>query len=189
MWPSQNIWTLYGVDFISPYWQDRNFFVWENCISKRKVPLFSFFWWSLNSRKRSGKIVPWVEVYFTATFLFDISNMILRWKCNLQCSSKTGPEAHFRCESLEKSWFTHPDVTFSAKNNWSKLSISKKLWHSKFVFFKTLEGYYAFSGKQSHSDRISWFWFHSTTLTPPGSPGVSRDAKLSTEFKFCTLVR
>ena len=31
--------------------------------------------------------------------------------------------------------------------------------------------------------------FHSTTLTPPGSPGVSRDAKLSTEFEFGTLVR
>jgi hypothetical protein len=29
---------------------------------------------------------------------------------------------------------------------------------------------------------------NSTTLTPPGPPGVSREAKLSTEFKFCSLV-
>ena len=35
-----------------------------------------------------------------------------------------------------------------------------------------------------HSDRISLFWFHSTTLTPPGPQGVSREAKLSTEFNF-----
>ena len=30
---------------------------------------------------------------------------------------------------------------------------------------------------------------NSTTLTAPGSPGVSREAKLSTEFKFGSLVR
>ena len=30
---------------------------------------------------------------------------------------------------------------------------------------------------------------NSTTLTPPGSPGVSREAKLSTEFEFGSLVR
>ena len=30
---------------------------------------------------------------------------------------------------------------------------------------------------------------NSTTLTPPGSPGVSREAKFSTEFKFGSLVR
>ena len=30
---------------------------------------------------------------------------------------------------------------------------------------------------------------NSTTLTPPGSPGVSKEAKLSTEFKFSGLVR
>ena len=30
---------------------------------------------------------------------------------------------------------------------------------------------------------------NSTTLTPPGSQGVSREAKLSTEFKFGSLVR
>ena len=30
---------------------------------------------------------------------------------------------------------------------------------------------------------------HSTTLTPPGPPGVSREAKSSTEFKFGCLVR
>ena len=29
---------------------------------------------------------------------------------------------------------------------------------------------------------------NSTTLTPPGSPGVSREAKLSTEFEFGSLV-
>ena len=40
-----------------------------------------------------------------------------------------------------------------------------------------------------HSDRISWFWFHSTILTPPGPPGVSREAKSSTEFEFDSLVR
>ena len=40
-----------------------------------------------------------------------------------------------------------------------------------------------------HSDQISWFWFHSTTLMPPGSPGVSREAKLSTELEFGSLVR
>ena len=27
-----------------------------------------------------------------------------------------------------------------------------------------------------------------TTLTPPGSPGVSREAKMSTEFEFGSLV-
>ena len=31
--------------------------------------------------------------------------------------------------------------------------------------------------------------YNSTTLTPPGSPGVSREAKLSTEFEFGSLVR
>ena len=41
----------------------------------------------------------------------------------------------------------------------------------------------------NHSDRISWFWFHSTTLTPQGLPGVSREAKLSTELEFGSLVR
>ena len=30
---------------------------------------------------------------------------------------------------------------------------------------------------------------NSTTLTPPGSPGVSREGKLSTEFEFGSLVR
>ena len=30
---------------------------------------------------------------------------------------------------------------------------------------------------------------NSTTLMPPGSPGVSREAKLSTEFEFGSLVR
>ena len=30
---------------------------------------------------------------------------------------------------------------------------------------------------------------NSTTLTPPGSPGVSREAKSSTEFEFGSLVR
>ena len=30
---------------------------------------------------------------------------------------------------------------------------------------------------------------NSTTLTPPGPPGVSREAKSSTEFKFGSLVR
>ena len=30
---------------------------------------------------------------------------------------------------------------------------------------------------------------NSTTLTPPGSPGVSIQAKLSTEFEFGSLVR
>ena len=30
---------------------------------------------------------------------------------------------------------------------------------------------------------------NSTTLTPPGSPGVSREAKLSIEFEFGSLVR
>ena len=30
---------------------------------------------------------------------------------------------------------------------------------------------------------------NSTTLTTPGSLGVSREAKLSTEFEFCSLVR
>ena len=29
----------------------------------------------------------------------------------------------------------------------------------------------------------------STTLTPPGSQGVSREAKVSTEFEFGSLVR
>ena len=29
---------------------------------------------------------------------------------------------------------------------------------------------------------------NSTTFTPPGSPGVSREAKLSTEFEFGSLV-
>ena len=29
----------------------------------------------------------------------------------------------------------------------------------------------------------------STTLTPPGPPGVSKEAKLSTEFEFGSLVR
>ena len=42
-------------------------------------------------------------------------------------------------------------ILWQQKNNWSKLSISKKLRHSKFVFFKTLEGYDAFSGKQSEN--------------------------------------
>ena len=40
-----------------------------------------------------------------------------------------------------------------------------------------------------HSDRISLFLFQSTTLTPPGPPWVSKEAKLSTEFKFGGLVR
>ena len=40
-----------------------------------------------------------------------------------------------------------------------------------------------------HSDRISWFWFHSTTLTAPGQPEVSREAKSFTEFDFGSLVR
>ena len=35
-----------------------------------------------------------------------------------------------------------------------------------------------------HSDQISLFWFHSTTLTPPRPPGVSREAKSFTEFEF-----
>ena len=30
---------------------------------------------------------------------------------------------------------------------------------------------------------------NSTTLTPPGSPGVARETKLSTEFEFGSLVR
>ena len=30
---------------------------------------------------------------------------------------------------------------------------------------------------------------NSTTLTPPGPPGVSKEAKLSTEFEFGSLVR
>ena len=30
---------------------------------------------------------------------------------------------------------------------------------------------------------------NSTTLTPPGPPGVFREAKLSTEFEFGSLVR
>ena len=30
---------------------------------------------------------------------------------------------------------------------------------------------------------------NSTTLMPPGSPGVAREAKLSTEFEFGSLVR
>jgi hypothetical protein len=30
---------------------------------------------------------------------------------------------------------------------------------------------------------------NSTTLTPPGSPGVTREAKLSTKFEFGSLVR
>ena len=30
---------------------------------------------------------------------------------------------------------------------------------------------------------------NSTTLMPPGFPGVSREAKLSTEFEFGSLVR
>ena len=30
---------------------------------------------------------------------------------------------------------------------------------------------------------------NSTTLTPPGSPGMSREAKSSTEFEFGDLVR
>ena len=38
-------------------------------------------------------------------------------------------------------------------------------------------------------DRISWFWFHSTNLTPPRPQGVFIEAKLSTEFKFGSLVR
>ena len=41
----------------------------------------------------------------------------------------------------------------------------------------------------SHSDRISWFWFHSTIFTPIGSPWVSSEAKLSTEIEFGSLVR
>ena len=40
-----------------------------------------------------------------------------------------------------------------------------------------------------HSDRISYFLFQSTTLTPPGPPWVSKEAKLSTKFKFGGLVR
>ena len=40
-----------------------------------------------------------------------------------------------------------------------------------------------------HSDRISLFLFQSTTLTPPGPPWVSKEAKLSTEFEFGGLVR
>ena len=41
----------------------------------------------------------------------------------------------------------------------------------------------------AHSDRISLFLFQSTTLTPPGPPWVSKEAKLSTEFKIGGLVR
>ena len=60
---------------------------------------------------------------------------------------------------------------------------------SSTFFFACFRIFFEETGTEYHCDRISWFWFHSTTLMPPGSPGVSREAKLSTEFEFGSLVR
>ena len=67
------------------------------------------------------------------------------------------------------------------------LNFAKKYWELTIFFIAW--GLWPTLMHRTHTDRISWFGFHSTILTPTGPPGVSREAKSFTNFEFGTLVR
>ena len=147
---------LFGFDFIFPLAIE--FFCLGELYFKEKSPLFHFFGGIWNQERGHAKLSPGKK-YFTATFLFDISNMIFIFvyypygeNATFNLPYKQGVR-HISGANLSKKADLPIQMVHSltAKNNWSKLSISKKLRHSKFVFFKTLEGYDAFSGKQSEN--------------------------------------
>ena len=121
--------------------------------------------------------------------------------CGLQDTElKTGNFQSLNRKPSYRSFFSVlcPDLknVFFEKNQWAPFEILEvkrlfsrsqrpNLWISSIFsgFSPSLRTLYI------HSDRISWFWFHSTTLTAPGPPRVSREAKLFTEFEFGSLVR
>ena len=73
----------------------------------------------------------------------------------------------------------------------NKIKLQQEITSKHLPNYLVSISYFAYTTEVTldHSDRISYFLFQSTTLTPPGPPRVSKEAELSTKFKFGGLVR